>query len=287
MTRLSPPPTAQLQQQVEEAVRAVRRRWSVAPRAGLILGTGLGGLARHVQADVVIPYAEIPHFPWSTALSHKSLLVCGALDGVPVVTMQGRCHLYEGYAHHQLALPVRVMHALGAQALVVSNASGGMNPRFHAGDIMVISDHINLMWDGPAGLSKTGSAAVVARPGKQSRLAYDGELIEEALAIARREQFVAHRGVYVGVTGPTYETRSEYRLFRRIGGDVVGMSTVPEVIAAQQCGLRVLALSLVTNVAKPDAPTVVDAEDVVQAAEQAAPNMHKIVQGVLSRHARV
>ena len=268
-------------QEVDEAVAHVRERWSGAPRIAIVLGTGLGDLAEHVAAEATLSYEDIPHFPHSTALSHKSRLVCGTLEGTPVVAMQGRCHLYEGYSVSQLALPVHVMHALGAQTLVVSNASGGVNPHYRAGDIMVQADHINLMWSSPLGgaAADQGSVRGFGRPSR--RPAYDSELMDAALTVARREQFVAHRGVYVGVTGPTYETRSEYRLFRRIGGDVVGMSTVPEVIAASQCGMRTLALSLVTNVAKPDAPDVVDAEDVVEAAAEAAPNMHKIVQDLL------
>ena len=268
----------QVQQSVDEAVAAIRQQWQGSAQVAMILGTGLGSLAEHIAAEATIPYREIPGFPHSTALSHKSMLVCGTLEGVPVVTMQGRCHLYEGYPAEQLALPVRVMNALGAQLLIVSNASGGMNPRYAAGDIMVLDDHINLMWTTPT-LSSTRQCSslgrgVTARP-------YDQALIEVAMRVARREQFVAHRGVYVSVTGPTYETRAEYRLFARIGGDVVGMSTVPETTAAQQCGMRTLALSLVTNVAKPDAPDVVDAEDVVEVANAVAPRMLQIVKEVL------
>ncbi|MCA9178817.1 MAG: purine-nucleoside phosphorylase [Planctomycetales bacterium] len=273
---------------VQSAADVVRRRWADSgsdaagdARVGIILGTGLGDLADHIAADVVLPYREIPGFPHSTALSHKSRLICGRLDGVPVVTMQGRCHLYEGYPVSQLALPVRVMHALGVRTLVVSNASGGVNPHYAAGDIMILADHINLMWTSPQDTLEATSPLSA----RQHAAPYTTELIELAERVARREQFVAHRGVYVAVTGPTYETRAEYRLFRRIGGDVVGMSTVPEVIAAAQCGMQVLALSLVTNVAKPDAPEQVDADEVVEAAAAAAPRMHKIVQELLLRRA--
>lgn len=261
---------------VASALDHVRRQWPGAPKLALILGTGLGGLAEEIQAEATIPYRDIPGFPHSTALSHKSRLVCGQLDGVTVVTMQGRCHLYEGYGVDQLAFPVHVMHGLGARTLVVSNASGGLNPHYSAGDIMVMNDHVNLMWTSPR--SDAAGGASVRRP---RSAVYDPSLIQRALRVARREDFVAHQGAYVAVTGPTYETRAEYRMFRRIGGDVVGMSTVPEVVAAVQCRMRVLGLSLVTNVAKPDAAEVVDAQHVVDVAEVAAPHLRKIVADVL------
>ena len=265
------------------AVERVREQWSETPRYALILGTGLGDLAEQVEAEAVIPYQEIPGFPHSTALSHKSRLVCGRMHGVPVVTMQGRCHLYEGYSVERLAFPVRVMRALGADTLIVSNASGGVNPQYTPGDIMVMQDHINLMWTAPRCCSGAADGEQALSHPSRSRVpaAYDPSLIAAALSVARHENFVAHQGVYVGVTGPTYETRAEYRLFRRIGGDVVGMSTVPEVTAAVAGRMRVLGLSLVTNVAKPDSPEVVDAHDVVEVAAAAAAHMQKIVTAVI------
>jgi purine-nucleoside phosphorylase len=226
-------------------------------------------------------------------------LICGRLDDVPVVVMDGRCHFYEGYSLAQLMLPIFVLRALGIRRLVLSNASGALNPRFAAGDVVVIEDHINLLFWGhparrqaaagaasgpPTGAAARGSqAAQVAVPrGGQAACVYDRELVARALEIARRQDFVAHRGVYVGVTGPNYETRAEYRFLRRIGGDVVGMSTIPEAVAAARCGLRTLALSIVTNVARPDQTQVVLAEDVVQAARCAEPHLRSIVRGVLS-----
>jgi len=281
-----------------EASAAIRRRWDGLPRAGLILGTGLGNVASHIETDETIEYDAIPHFPCSTALSHRGCLVCGRLGGRPVVVMEGRWHYYEGHSIDRLTLPVYVMRALGVELLIVSNASGGLNPQFASGDVMVIQDHINLMFtnetprgnrlvSAPRGSSTEGqmqaaggqNTGVFPRP--RIVCPYDPALIEQALAISRRENFAAHRGVYVAMTGPSYETRAEYRFLRKIGGDVVGMSTVPEALAAARCGIRTLALSTVTNVARPDNPQVVSAEEVVAAAEKAEPNLRKIVMDVV------
>jgi purine-nucleoside phosphorylase len=192
--------------------------------------------------------------------------------------MQGRCHVYEGHAVSWLGFPVRVMRALGAELLIVSNASGGLNPRFAAGDLMLIADHINLLRGGDAAVGWSPGAG---RRGRTTASPYDPSLIRLALAVARREDFAAHQGVYVAVTGPNYETRAEYRFLRCIGGDAVGMSTVPEVIAAAGCGMRVLAVSVLTNVAAPDAPRPVESAAVIAAAAAAAVNLEKIVAGVL------
>lgn len=264
---------------VADAVADIRERYTGRPEVGLILGTGLGELAEEIDAEAVIPYGDISHFPCSTAVAHKGQLVCGRLATAPVVAMQGRCHLYEGHRVTDVTLPVRVLHALGVRTLIVSNAAGGMNPKFRTGDLMLIDDHINLMFvrcDVPRG---TSEADRVPRP--RPRL-YDDQLIETAERIARQANFVAHRGVYVGVTGPTYETRAEYRCFRRIGGDCVGMSTVPEVLAAAECGLRVLGISTVTNVAKPDVQSIVSSDEVVNVANQVQPKLRAIVMGILS-----
>lgn len=265
--------------QIDQAMTAITRQWPRRPEAVVILGTGLGSLAKDVVAEATIPFPQIPHFPRATATSHRGQLVCGLLAGVPVATMDGRLHVYEGYGLAATAFPVRVLAQLGARLLIVSNAAGGMNLSYQLGDIVVIHDHINLMAGNPlAGLARgtaSGRATDVAR-------AYCPALIDRALEIARREDFVAHRGVYVGVPGPNYETRAEYRFLRQIGGDVVGMSTVPEVLAARASGLRVLALSTVTNVCRPDALSPTHAEDVVAAARDAAANLRKIVTGILA-----
>ena len=286
--------------QVPAAAAAIRSRWGGRPDAALVLGTGLHQLSTLIQAEAVIPYADLPHFPRSTAHGHSGRLVCGRFSGRSVIVMDGRCHGYEGYSLAELTLPILVMRALGTELLILSNASGGLNPKFASGDVVVVSDHISLL----LGISAIVSGVVAAshapplggeplrqgvlplagltgRPG--CRPAYDAILIEQALDIARRENFAAHQGVYVAVSGPNYETRAEYRFLRRIGGDVVGMSTVPEAVAAAGCGLRTLALSIVTNVARPDSPEVVNAADVIRAAERAEPNVRKIMAQVVAQ----
>jgi purine-nucleoside phosphorylase len=264
--------------QIEEAAAVIGSRWPVRPRVGIILGTGLGDLADHIQTEFTISYDQIPHFPKSTAMGHKGQLVCGSLAGVNVVTMEGRFHLYEGYRPAQITLPERVMKLLGIELLIVSNASGGLNPNLASGDIMVIEDHINLMFNNP--LIGVNDNSLGPRFPDMSR-PYDPKLVDLSLAIARREDFVAHRGIYVSLTGPSYETRAEYRFLRRIGGDVVGMSTVPEVIVAAHAGLRVLALSTVTNMCLPDALGETSGDDVVRIAKSAEPKLRSIVVGVL------
>jgi len=269
----------QLPEQVDRACAAIRRIWRRRPRAVIVLGTGMGRLSDQIEPDVVIDYEDIPCFPTSSALGHRGRLICGTLADAPVVVMDGRSHVYEGFPHSTVALPVTAMRALGAELLVVSNASGGLNFRYATGDIVVIEDHINFMWGSP--LTTHEHPELLTRLPQAGQL-YDASLIDQALAIARRENFAAYRGVYVAMSGPNYETRAEYRFLRQIGGDLVGMSTVPEVLVAAQCGLRVLALSTVTNVARPDAPQRTEALEVLHDAEQAAPNVGKIVRGILS-----
>lgn len=266
---------------LQDALAAVRSRWSGKPEVAIILGTGLGDLADEIAAEVIIPYREIPHLPHSTALAHKGNLICGKLDGVPVVVMQGRCHLYEGYDVEQATLAVRVMQGLGAKTLIVSNAAGGVNPQFVAGDVMLIEDHIQLMF--LRGLASFVPGQTDRMPRVSARL-YDPELIEQGLQVAREQGFVCQRGVYVAVTGPSYETRAEYRMFRKLG-DVVGMSTVPEVLVAAECGMRVFGISTVTNIARPDSPVPdeIDAEHVVQVAQHVQPKVRALVRGLLAR----
>src|SRR5262245_6475687 len=273
----------ELRKKIDEAAAYIQSKWNCAPKVGIILGTGLGGFAREVQAEATIPYAEIPHFPRSTAIGHKGQLVCGLCNGVPVATMEGRFHSYEGYNLQQVTLPVRVMHKLGIELLIVSNAAGGMNPHFNVGDVMVSEDHINLMGDNP--LIGYNDETLGPRFPDMSE-AYDRDLIDRALEIARQENFVAHRGVYVALKGPNYETRAEYRFLRIIGGDVVGMSTVPEVIVAAHEKLKVLAISAVTNVCLPDSLEKATAEDVIAAGKQAEPKMRKIVGAILGDMAK-
>ncbi len=271
-----------LAQQIEEAVGEIRKHWQRTPHAGIILGTGIGPLVEEIEEEASIEYETIPHFLRSTATGHRGRLVCGTLNSVPVIAMEGRFHAYEGYAMQQITLPVRVMKALGAELLIVTNACGGMNPNYARGDIMAIADHINLLGTNP--LVGINDDNLGPRFPDMSR-PYDPELIDKALEIARCENFVAHQGVFVAVLGPNLETRAEYRFLRQIGADVVGMSTVPEVIAAVHCGLRVIGLSIVTDVCLPDALEPVDVAEIIAAANAAEPKLRKIILGVLAHEA--
>lgn len=269
----------QLLSQIEEAAAFIRRRWNGRPEVGIILGTGLDGLAAQIAAEAIVPFAEIPHFPRATALGHHGRVVCGTTEGLPVVATEGRYHLYEGYDPRQVTLPVRVMSALGATILIVSNASGGLNPGLRSGDVVILDDHINLMFRSP--LIGLNDERLGPRFPDMS-CPYDVQLVQLALRIAGQQDLPAHRGVYAGVTGPNYETRAEYRLLRRLGADVVGMSTVPEVLAAVHAGMRILGLSAVTNLCRPEGLGKTSGEEVVLAAQTAAPRMRRLVLGVLA-----
>ncbi len=268
----------ELYDQIEAAAAAVRQAWSETPHAGIVLGTGLGGLVNDVAIEAALDYEAIPHFPKSTAVGHRGRLVCGRLEGVPVVAMEGRFHQYEGYPLKQITLPVRVMKRLGAKLLVVSQAVGGMNPHYRPGDVMIIDDHINLMGDNP--LVGINDDRLGPRFPDMSR-PYDPELIDKGLEIARQHNFVAHRGVTVAVTGPNLETRAEYRFLRNIGADVVGMSTIPEAIVAVHCGLRTFGLSVVTDMCFPDALEPANVEQIIATAHTAEPKLRALVCGVL------
>lgn len=272
----------ELHGQIGEAVAAIKAQWDKAPHAGIVLGTGLGSLVKKIEVEAAIDYDEIPNFLRSTATSHRGRLVCGMLSGMPVMAMEGRFHMYEGYPLKQVTLPIRVMKAMGAELLVVSNACGGMNPYFRDGDIMVIEDHINLMGDNP--LIGINDDRLGPRFPDMSQ-PYDFKLIERALKIARKEDFVAHKGVFVAVAGPNLETRAEYRFLRQIGADAVGMSTVPEVIVAAHCGLRVVGLSIITDMCLPDTLEVADVEKIIATANEAEPKLTKLVTGVLEGEA--
>ncbi|MCH8840646.1 MAG: purine-nucleoside phosphorylase [Planctomycetes bacterium] len=269
----------QLAAKIEAAAAAVREKWSAVPRAGIILGSGLGDLAKEIQPEAILDYGQLPHFPSVSAMGHRGQLVCGSLEGVPVVAFQGRFHLYEGHNAQQVSLPVRLMRALGASALLVSNAAGGVNPRFLVGDVMLIEDQINFMFDNP--LVGVNDDRLGPRFPDMSA-PYDHDLAQLALEIARRENFVLHQGVYVAMLGPTYETRAEYRMARQIGGDAVGMSTVPEVLAARHAGMRVLGLSTITNVCSPDQLGETTGQEVLAAAAAASGKLAKIVRGVVA-----
>jgi purine-nucleoside phosphorylase len=272
-----------LYEKIEEAVAFISEKWGEQPRAGIILGTGLGPFVEQIEIAAEIDYEEIPHFPSSTATSHRGRLICGTLEGVPVVAMEGRIHLYEGHAAKLITLPVRVMRALGAEWLIASNAVGGMNPNYQAGDIMVIEDHINLMTDNP--LIGVNDDRLGPRFPDMSE-PYNLEMVNVALAIARKCDFVAHKGVLVAVTGPNLETRAEYRFLRLIGADVVGMSVVPEVITAVHCGLKVVGFSVVTDMCLPDALKEVVVEEIIATANAAEPKLRELVAGVVGQIGR-
>ncbi|MBI3098836.1 MAG: purine-nucleoside phosphorylase [Planctomycetes bacterium] len=274
---LSRAPSA-LKARIEGAVRAIRRKARTAPEVGIILGTGLGDLASSIKAEAVIPYGRIPGFGVSTVEGHKGELLVGKLDGRPVVAMEGRFHFYEGYTLDQITLPVRVMRALGAKVLVVSNACGGMNPQFKAGDLMLIEDHINLMGVNP--LIGPNDESIGPRFPDMSA-PYDRALLDRAEACALAERIRAHRGVFVAVTGPCLETRAEYRFLRGIGADVVGMSTVPEVIVGVHCGLRLVGVSIVTDMCLPDALEPASLQKILAVANVAAPKLTRLVRRLL------
>ena len=268
-----------LHDKIEDAVAEIRKQWDKTPHAGIILGTGLGSLVKEIEIEVAIDYGDIPHFPQSTAVSHAGRLVCGTLAGLPIVAMEGRMHMYEGYPLKMITLPVRVMKALGAELLVVSNACGGMNPNYRCGDIMVIEDHINLMGDNP--LIGINDDRLGPRFPDMCE-PYQQALVDRALSIARAEDIVAHKGVFVAVTGPNLETRAEYRFLRTIGADVVGMSTVPEVVVAVHCGLRIVGFSIITDMCLPDALKPANVEEIIAVANEAEPRLTTLVKGVLA-----
>ena len=264
---------------IQESVQYIQSQWSEKPHAGIILGTGLGPLVEKIKVAASIDYADIPNFPRSTALSHKGRLVCGTLNGLPVVAMEGRIHMYEGYPLKEITLPIRVMKALGANLLVCSNAVGGLNPYYQKGDIMLIEDQINLMGDNP--LIGINDDRLGPRFPDMCE-PYNHQLIERALRIARAEDIVAHKGVLVAVAGPNLETRAEYRFLRLIGSDVVGMSTIPEVIVAIHAGMRVVGFSVITDLCLPDALEPADVHEIVKAANEAEPKLSKLIMGVLA-----
>jgi purine-nucleoside phosphorylase len=268
----------ELYDQIEAAAAAIKAAWNQSPHAGIILGTGLGGLVEQIEIAATIDYADIPHFPKSTATSHRGRLVLGRLEGVPALVMEGRFHQYEGYPLKQITLPVRVMKRLGAKLLIVSQAVGGLNTMYRAGDVMVIDDQINLMGDNP--LVGINDDRLGPRFPDMSA-PYDPQLIDKGLEIARQQNFVAHRGVTVAVTGPNLETRAEYRFLRRIGADVVGMSTIPEAIVAVHCGLRTFGLSVVTDMCYPDHAEPVNVEQIIATANAAGPKLRAMVCGIL------
>lgn len=270
----------ELPTKIEDAQRAIQARFSAKPRVGIILGTGLGGLASQIEGRCAIPYSQVPHFPESTVESHAGQLVCGTLAGVTVVAMEGRFHYYEGYSMQQVTFPVRVMKALGVETLVITNAAGGMNPHFELADLVVIEDQINLMGDNPLRGRNDDSLGPrfpdMAHP-------YDKRLMALARKSAMELGIPCHPGVFVAVAGPNLETRAEYRMLRGMGADLVGMSTVPEVIVAVHAGLRVLGFSIVTDVCLPDALEPVDIKRILEVASRGGERLARLIPRVLER----
>ena len=265
---------------VAETVQAVRARTGLVPEVAIVLGTGLGALTELLDADAVIPYAELPGFAVPTVESHAGRLHVGTLAGRPVAMLQGRFHRYEGYALDQVTFPVRVLHALGAGTLIVSNVSGGMHPLWEAGDLVLLADHINLLGDNPlAGPDDDGGSARFP----DLTEAYDPALRGLARDVALEQGITLREGTYVAVAGPNLETRAEYRMLRMLGGDVVGMSTVPEVIVARQLGMRVLGLSIITDLCLPDALEPASVEQILAVARVAEPRLAALVQGLIPR----
>jgi purine-nucleoside phosphorylase len=265
---------------IARAVDAVRARSALVPDIAIVLGTGLGGLARAIEPECTIPYAEVPGFPLSTVESHAGRLLLGTLGGRRVVAMQGRFHAYEGYSLQQVTFPVRVMRALGAHTLVVSNACGGMRADWAPGDLMLIADHINLLGDNPL-IGPHDDALGPRFPDMSAP--YDESLRAVARTVAAERAITLREGTYVAVHGPNLETRAEYRMLRTLGADVVGMSTVPEVIVAVQGGMRVLGCSIITDQCLPDTLEPASLERIFAVAAKAEPHLTALVRGVLER----
>ncbi len=280
MSETSTAPADSLRARVDAAVEAVRAHTDLQPRVAVILGTGLGGLGERIEAEATIPYAEIPGFAEPTVETHSGRLLVGTLEGTPVVAMQGRFHRYEGYSLAEVTFPVRVMAALGAGVLVASGACGNMNPLWRAGELVLLDDHINLLGDNP--LIGANDEALGPRFPDMS-VPYDAELQERAREAALELGIRLNRGVYVAVTGPNLETRAEYRMLRWMGADVVGMSTVPEVIVARHMGMRVLGLSIITDQCLPDALEEADIEAIIRTATTAEPDLTRLVGRVVGR----
>lgn len=270
----------ELMSPLREARDAVRARCGLEPMVGIILGTGLGGLTREIRIEASIPYDEIPHFPLSTVESHAGRLLLGTLAGAPIVAMQGRFHLYEGYSLQDVTFPVRVMKLLGARFLVVTAASGGLNPLWEPGDLVLLDDHINLLGDNPLvgpNLDELGPRFPdMSEP-------YDREIQLIAMEVAAEAGITLRKGVYVAVPGPNLETRAEYRMLRALGADVAGMSTVPEVIVARHMGMRVMGVTIITDACQPDALEPVDLATIIETAKRAEPSLSTLVGGVVAR----
>ncbi|MDY5085141.1 MAG: purine-nucleoside phosphorylase [Prevotella sp.] len=264
---------------IQETAFWLRERMTTSPKTAIILGTGLGQLASEITDTYEFPYEQIPNFPVSTVEGHAGKLIFGKLGGKDIMAMEGRFHFYEGYSMKEVTFPERVMYELGIRTLFVSNAAGGMNPKFKIGDLMIINDHINFFPEHPL----RGKNCPPGPRFPDMHEAYDHELIALADKIAEEKGISVQHGVYVGVQGPTFETPAEYRMYRLLGGDAVGMSTVPEVIVARHCGIKVFGVSIITDLGGFDTPVEVSHEEVQKAANAAQPVMTEIMREIIRR----
>lgn len=271
---------SELRSKIQESVNFIGSRSKVQPEVAVILGTGLGALADEIKKKTIIDYGDIPNFPLSTVESHHGKLILGKLGGKNVVAMQGRFHFYEGYNMEQITLPVRVMKFLGAKTLLVSNAAGGLNPNFRRGDLMIIVDHINLLGQNP--LIGPNDDKIGPRFPDMSE-PYSTSLIKTAMAAAMENKIRVERGVFAAMTGPSLETRAEYRFLRLIGADAVGMSTVPEVVVAVHMGMRVCGFSVITDECFPDSLVPADVNEIIRVAKETEPKLTKLMKSVVER----
>jgi len=266
--------------QINETFDYIQSKTNIEPEIGIILGTGLGGLVNEIEIEQFIPYGDIPHFPVSTVETHEGKLIVGQLGGKKVIAMQGRFHFYEGYSMKQITLPVRVMKKLGIRTLLISNAAGGMNPEFRRGDLMIITDHINLLGDNPLigpNLDEFGLRFPdMSEP-------YSNKLISLAEKVATENDINIKKGIFVSVSGPNLETKAEYRFLRNIGADVVGMSTVPENIVAVHSGIKVLGMSVITDECFPDTLQPVNVQEIIKTAKNTEPKLTLIMKSVIEQ----
>ena len=271
---------SELRKQIDEAFNYIRKHSSLEPTIGIVLGTGLGDLAKEIDQDIVLSYEDIPHFPISTVETHEGKLIFGKITNRSVVAMQGRFHYYEGYTMQQITFPIRVMKFLGVKTLVISNACGGMNPLFRKGHLMIIDDHINLIGDNPL-IGKNDDELGPRFPDMSEP--YSKRLIQLAEEIALEEKLKIQKGVFVAVAGPNLETRAEYRFLRNIGADVVGMSTVPEVIVARHMNFEVFGISVITDECFPDALEPASVPDIIKTANNAQPYLTLLMKKLIER----
>lgn len=265
-------------EKIQQTGDFLRKNVSKLPKVAIVLGSGLGGLTKEIAISESFEYKDIPNFPVSTVVGHGGKLIFGTINGVPIMAMQGRFHFYEGYNMQEVTFPIRVMKNIGVETLILSNASGGMNPSFNIGDIMVITDHINMFPTNP--LMGKNFDELGPRFPDMSEI-YDNELIAKAEVIAKKNGIKIQKGVYVGVSGPCFETPAEYKMFRIVGGDVVGMSTVPEAIVSRHSGMKTFALSVVTDLGIDGQVCTVSHEEVLEAANKAEPLMTTLIKNLL------